>query len=228
MPWGFAAAAVGSIAASSMSASAQKKAASKASDAQVQAAELSVEEQRRQFDEMRKILEPYVQAGTGALGAYQNLAGLGGADAQRSAISALEASPEFSALQRQGEQGILANASATGGLRGGNTQGALAQFRPALLSQLIEQQYGRLGGLASMGQSSAAGVGNAGLQTGQGISAALQQMGAAQAGNYLAAGRASAANYNNIGQVIGQIGGMYAGGGFGGGGGGGQMSNVLF
>jgi hypothetical protein len=210
MPWGYAAVAVGTIAAGSMAANAQENAAENASAAQRESSQQSIAEQRRQFDEMRKLLEPYVNAGSGALGAYQNLAGLGGAGAQQSAIQALQNSPEFAALQQQGENAILANASATGGLRGGNTQAALAQFRPALLSQLINEQYGRLGGLTSLGQNAAAGVGNAGLQTGQGISAALQQIGAANAGNALAQGKAAASQWNSIGNAAGQLGALYA------------------
>lgn len=224
MSWvavGSAAAAVGS---SLLSSRAQKKAAGQASDAQVQAAEIGIEEQRRQFDAIQKLLEPFVTAGTGAVGGQQALAGLSGDAAQRSAIGALERSPEFAALTRQGEEAILANASATGGLRGGDTQAALAQFRPAILSQLIERQFGRLGGIAGMGQASAAGVGAAGLQTGQGISGLMQQVGAAQAGNALAAGQANVGLYNNIGQAISQIGGMYAARNAGGG----AIGNELF
>jgi len=80
----------------------------------------------------------------------------------------------------------------------------LAQFRPQVLSSLIEQQYNRLGGLSSMGQNAAAGVGNAGMQTGNNISNLLQQQGAAQAGGALATGQA-------WGNVLGGIG-QYAGG----------------
>lgn len=228
MPWGAAIAAGGAVLGSVLGGNAQKKAAETASNAQIQAAQVGVDEQRRQFDALQKVLSPYVTAGTGALGAYQNLLGLGGAGSQQSAISALEASPEFAALQKQGENALLANASATGGLRGGNTQSALAQFRPALLSQLINEQYGRLGGLTSLGQNAAAGVGNAGIQTGQGISQLLQQMGSAQAGNALAAGKANSALYGNLGQLAGQIGGMYSSGAFNGGGGGGMPTNEVF
>ena len=214
MSW-VAAAVVGSaVVTSVVSSNAQKKAANRAASAQEQSAQLGIDEQQRQFDAVQKLLAPYVNAGTGALSAQQNLIGLGGADAQRSAISQLEQSPQFGALMRQGEQGILANASATGGLRGGNTQGALAQFRPALLSSLIEQQYGRLGGLTSLGQNAAAGTGNAGMQTGNNITQLLGQQGAAQAGAALAAGKANAGMYNAIGQGIGTIGGMYASGAF--------------
>lgn len=226
MPWGFAAMAVGTVAAGAMSANAQKKAANKATDAQVQAAQLSIDEQQRQFDEMRKILSPYVEVGNKAVGAYQGLMGLNGTGEQQSAIQALQNSPEFSAMQQQGENAILQNASATGGLRGGNTQAALAQFRPALLSQLINEQYGRLGGLTSLGQNAAAGVGNAGLQTGRDIAGQYGQIGAAQAGNALAIGKANAGLYNSIGQAIGQLGGAF--GGMGGGMGGGRPTNELF
>jgi hypothetical protein len=42
----------------------QSNAASKASGAQTQAAELGIEEQRRQFEAIQEILKPYVTAGT--------------------------------------------------------------------------------------------------------------------------------------------------------------------
>ena len=172
------------------------KAAGKAADAQSAAAQAGIEEQRRQFEEIQKLLSPFVTAGTGALAGQQDLLGLNGRGAQTSAVTALQDSPQFAALKQQGENSILANASATGGLRGGNVQAALAQFSPALLSQLIDQQYSRLGGLSSMGQNAAAGVGNAGMQTGSNVANLLQQQGAAQAGGALgqAAGWQTALN----------------------------------
>lgn len=108
------------------------------------------------------------------------------ADQQAAAYSQIENSPGFQALVRQGENAILQNASATGGLRGGNTQAALAQFRPAMLQQAIDTQYQRLGGLAASGQNSAALTGQAGQQSAAGISNLLQQQGAATAGSALA------------------------------------------
>ena len=195
------------------SANRQSSAARDASRAQSDAADAGVAEQRRQFDAMRRLMAPYVRAGTGALGQQQALIGLRGGEAQRLAIQALGNSPQMAAYMQQGENASLQNASATGGLRGGNTQGALAQFRPALLSQMIDQQYARLGGITSMGQNSAAGVGNAGMQTGSNIAALLQQQGSAMAGAQIAQGQAQAQIGNSIAGGIG----MYAGmGGFGG------------
>ena len=167
----------------------QSRAAGKAAGQQAQAAEAGIEEQRRQFDEMQKLLAPYVQAGQPALQAQQALLGLGGAEAQQQAIAGLEASPLLQALTRQGEEAMMQSAAATGGLRGGNLQAALAQFRPAMLQQAIEQQYGRLAGLTSLGQQSAAGVGTAGMRTGENVANLLGQQGAARAGGTL--GRAA-------------------------------------
>lgn len=152
----------------------------------------------------------------GSLDVQKDLLGLNGADAQQAALASLQNSPVFSGLVQQGENAILQNASATGGLRGGNTQGALAQFRPNMLNQLIQQQFANLGGLTSLGQNAAAGVGNAGMSSANQISNLLQQQGAAQAGNYLAQGQANSNMWGGLGSALGQIGGLASGaGGFG-------------
>jgi len=182
----------------------QSSAASKGASAQVASAQAGIEEQRRQFDAVQKLLAPFVQAGTGALAQQSALIGLGGAEAQTAALRALEQGPEFQALARQGEEAILQSAATTGGLRGGNIQAALAQFRPQILSGLIEQQYSRLGGLATAGQNAAAGVGTAGMQTGQNIAQLLAQQGAARAGSALASGRAFGNILGDVGLLLGR------------------------
>lgn len=164
--------------------------ADKAADAQSASAQAGIQLQREQFEKIQKLLSPYVEGGYKGLQGQLDLAGLGAPGAQQTAIDALKGSPQFTSMLAQGENSILQNASATGGLRGGNTQAALAQFSPQLLAQVIEQQYGRLGGLSSMGQNAAAGVGNAGLGTTNSITQLLQQQGAAQAGGALAQGKA--------------------------------------
>lgn len=187
---------------------AQGKAAQDAAAAQQAAAQQGIGEQRRQFDLVQSLLAPYAQAGTKAIGAQADLAGLNGPDAQRAAITALESSPQMAALTKQGETAILQNASATGGLRGGNVQGALATFRPQMLSALIEQQYGRLGGLTSIGQNAAAGTGNAGMATGNNVTQLLGQIGASQAGGALAQGATNAGYAAAIAQLAGMFSGL--------------------
>ena len=207
---------------------AQGNAARQASKAQTQAAQQGVDEQRRQFEAAKEVLSPYVgagtqaigglqpyaQAGVGALQQQQALLGLLGPEAQQQAIAQIEQGGGFQAQVRQGEEALLQRASATGGLRGGNIQAALAQFRPQMLQQEIEAQYGRLGGMtqlgqtttqniAQLGQASAAGQSAAGLQTGADIAALLGQQGAARAGARLAEGTAASNVFNLPAQMIG-------------------------
>lgn len=208
---------------------AQKSAAEEAAGAQRSASESAIAEQRRQQAEMERLLAPYMQAGQGALGAQQALLGLGGPEAQQAAIAQIEQSPQFQAMVQQGETAILQNASATGGLRGGNTQAALAQFRPQMLSQLIQQQMANLGGLSGMGQQSALGAAGYGQQGAQGVMGQLGAIGQAQAGSALAQGQGMANMFGGIGGAIGTLGGLGAMGkgplaGGGGGGGGSQVS----
>lgn len=200
--------------------------------AQKEAADLSLAEQRRQFDAATALLKPYVGAGTTALGQQQALIGASGPQAQAAAIQAIQQGPEFGALVRQGEEAILQSASATGGLRGGNVQESLAKFRPEILSGLINQQYGRLGGISSMGLGAAGGQATAGMQFGQNVSGIYGtqaanvanlygtqavnvgnqygQIGAAQAGGALAQGQASANLFGGIASGAGYLAGQGA------------------
>ena len=185
----------------------QASAAGDAASAQGAASQAGIEEQRRQFDEMRRLLKDYTEAGLPALEQQQTLLGLKGPEAEQAAIARLTGGETFKALAQQGEEALLQQASATGGLRGGNIQAALGQFRPQLLSSLIEQQYGRLGGMTSMGQASAAGVGSAGMQTGTNIANLLGQQGAAEAGGILGEAKAYGQLFNLPAQFVGaQIG----------------------
>lgn len=216
----------------------QASAAGDAAAIQSGAAEAGIAEQRRQFDAMRELLkpytevgvpalkglQPYAEAGAPALEQQQALLGLRGPEAQRAAIAGIEGGAGYQAQVQAGEEALLQRASATGGLRGGNIQGALAQFRPQMLQQEIERQYGRLGGmadigrvtqqnLAQIGQSSAAGTGSAGLQTGTNVANLLSQQGAALAGGELGEAKAYGQLFNLPAQFLGmQMGGGKAGG----------------
>lgn len=200
-------------------------AARAASEAQIGMTQASIGEQRRQFDALQELLKPFVTAGTGALTAQQDLLGVNGAPQAAFAIDQIRQGPQFAAMQKAGENSILANASATGGLRGGNVQGALAQFSPQLLAQLIESQYAKLGGLTSMGQNAAAGVGNAGMSMAGNVGNLMTQQGAAMAGGILGQARADNQGINAIVNGVGKLAGRFPNG-FGSGGGGYNMGDV--
>lgn len=129
-------------------------------------------------------------------------AGMTGEQSQAGAVERIASSPLLQELTRQGEEALLQNASATGGLRGGNTQAALAQFRPQMLQQEIDKQYSRLAGLSSGGMS-AIGA-NPLSQPGQVPSNAMIGQRYADIGAINAGGLMGEANATN--QAIGSIG----------------------
>lgn len=146
---------------------------------------------------LEQFAENWYRQNGGDISAFQD-------NPQARAVAQIEGQPMFQALARQGEDAILQSASATGGLRGGNTQGALARFRPELLNQFINQQYARLAGITEMGQNAAAGVGSAGLATGANIGNILSNRGVATAAGAGAQGQI-------WGNAIGGLGGLLAG-----------------
>ncbi len=193
---------IAGIAGSIGSAAIQSRAANKASKAQGKAADQQIAESRRQFDLVQGLLKPYVDAGSKGLQYQLDLMGLGGRaasegvpaisaqEAQRSAIDNIANGEQFGALTRQGEYALMANNAATGGLRGGDTARAMAEFRPAMLQSLIDKQLAQYGGLAANGQNAAAMTGTAAQNAGAQVNQALGDRGAAQAGNALAQGQA--------------------------------------
>jgi hypothetical protein len=221
--------AVGSIVGGITGAKQQAKAAEAASEIQGQAADTAIQEQRRQFDMLTELLRPYVEAGTPALQRQQALLGLRGAPEQQAAIGALEQSPLFQSAVRQGEEALLQQASATGGLRGGNIQAALAQFRPAMLQEQIAQQFERLGGLTSLGQASATGQGAAGMGMAGSIGNLLAQRGQALAGGKLAIGSVPRQAFGDLLTIASMFGGAGRAGRAGGadGAGGGNLGSGL-
>lgn len=176
----------------------KSQAATDAANIQAGATAGQVNESRRQFDVIQKLLAPYVNAGTNSINAQGNLIGLNGNDNQQSAINNIQNGPQFQALQQQGERSILQNASATGGLRGGNTQSALAQFSPQLLNQLIQQRFQNYSGLTNLGENAAAGVGAAGQNATNSINSANQNAANAQAGAVITAGNQQSNTVNSL------------------------------
>jgi hypothetical protein len=119
------------------------------------------------LNQYQSAMAPYTQAGSGAVQQQQALSGALGPEAQAAAIQQIQQSPGYQAMLDAGETSILQNASATGGLRGGNTQAALAQFAPQLLGQEIDRRYAQLGDLSSIGMKAGIDVGKAGMDVGQ-------------------------------------------------------------
>ena len=175
--------------------------ASKAAKAQQASDAAGIAEQRRQYDLSRSDFAPYLGAGTQALPGIMDLLGLNGNDKASAQIEALKSSPMYQSLYNNGEEAILQNASATGGLRGGNTQSSLANFGRDTLSQVISDQLARLGGLAGMGQGAAGSVAGLGANSANQISSLLQASGNAKASGSLAQAGIWSGVLNNLAQL---------------------------
>jgi hypothetical protein len=160
-------------------------AASSAANAQVNQDKSALALQQQEFNTTQANLSPWMQAGQSALGQYGNLIGSNGSTQQQAAIAALQQSPLYTSMINQGDQAVLAQASATGGLRGGNIQNSLANFNANALNTVIQNQIGNLGTLSGSGQNAAAGLGGFAANYAGTASSTLGNIGSAQAGGIL-------------------------------------------
>lgn len=188
------------------------KAAEDAAKAQEGAALAGIAEQRRQFDVSQENLQPFQEAGVGALGQQQALLGLSGREAQQQAFAGLTESPGQQFLRQRQEKALLRNAAATGGLGGGNVLTALQQQAMDFAQQDIQNQFGRLGQLAGQGQAATTTGAQLGGAAASNIANLQGQAGAARASGILGPAQAEAAATGQILQLGGQIGGAFAGG----------------
>jgi hypothetical protein len=157
-----------------------KTAADAAGDAAGIAA-ASQAEQLAYLKEINKLPQEYREA---ALTKLAGGAGIGPGPGQQQMIDQAKASPLYSAImegQQAGEEAILRNAGATGGLRSGNVQSNLANFSSGLQNQALLQSYNQqqqnLQGLAGLDTGTnqiANTIGNIGQTQAAGITGAAQ------------------------------------------------------
>lgn len=168
-------------------------AAGDAAAAQVKGTEMSVAENKRQYDLSRSDLEPWREAGASALGQQQALLGMGGQEAQTQAFNAFSNSPGQQYLRDQQEKALIRNASAMGNLGGGNTKTALQKQAFNIASTDYSNQYNRLAGLSGSGQSATNTTAQLGANAAANNGAAYQAGGQAQASGILGQQQANSA-----------------------------------
>jgi hypothetical protein len=118
------------------------------------------------------------------------------AQMQQSAIDQLKTNPLYTSMVNTGDQAVLANASATGGLRSGNTSYNLANLNSQSLAQVYQQMLGNYGSLSGLGANAAAGLGGMGQNFANSGSSILGNIGSAQAGGILGSSGALAGGIN--------------------------------
>lgn len=141
-------------------------------------------------------LNPYMQTGNKANDLQAALSGSMGAAAQQQAFNNYQQSPGVAFAQQEGERALLRNASATGGLGGGNVLRDLTKLAAGTFMQDYNNQFQQIGQVADRGYGAA--TTGAGLEGQQGqVQAGLGQFAAnipmrvaeGQAGMQFQAGR---------------------------------------
>lgn len=195
----------------------QAFAGAKASKAQARAAQLGVDEQRRQYDTTRADFAPWRQAGSGALDMLSRAYGIGG---QAPDMTAFTASPGYQFRFNEGLRGIDRGAAARGLLHSGAAVKAEQRFGEGLAASEFGDWWNRLSGIAGVGQAATGATSAAGQNSANNITNAYTQMGNARASSYANTGSAINSGINNALSAY-----LYnQGGGFGGGNGGGGTS----
>jgi hypothetical protein len=103
--------------------------------------------------------QPFMQQGQGANSMQAALSGALGPAAQAEAFRNFNSSPGQQFLQDRGEQSVLRNASATGGLGGGRVMQELQRQGIGFAQQDLNDQFARLGNVADRGMQGAQGIG---------------------------------------------------------------------
>lgn len=192
---------LGGILGSVIGGSSNAKAVKKASKAQQAGIQQAIDEQRREFDLTRQDYQPWTSAGTTALGQLGDLVGLNGTVKAQAAMDALRNSPQYQSLYRNGLEANLQNASATGGIRGGNEVRSLADFGADTFSQVLNDQLSRLGGIAGSGAQMVSGLGDQRAAMANNVSSGLMGIGNSKANSIIGQQQA----WNNMSSQISQI-----------------------
>jgi hypothetical protein len=163
----------------------KRKAIDRAASVQTDAANQGIGTVGTERDRIQALLSPYGQAGDSSINALMSLLGLGSSGSQQTAIDSLKGSPLYQSLYRTGEESVLQNASATGGLRGGNVQGSLYNLGSDTLAKVIQNQVSNLFGLGGLGLQGIGESGAFGARSAEDIAQLQNMIGQIQAGGIL-------------------------------------------
>jgi len=212
-----AAAMVGAAAVGAAGRAYASKKSSSAAKTQAASADRASQIQQENFEQTRKDLMPYKQAGDTSLNQLMGQMTPDGYFNQTYTGQDIYSDPSYQFRLQQGQDAIQSSAAAKGGLLTGATLKALQNYGQESASQEYSNaynrfnadqtnRYNRLSNLVGIGQNAAAQVGNAGAQTSQAV--ANNTMAGA---NSIAAGQvASANNWANTANNLGSMATSYA------------------
>lgn len=191
-------------------------AAKGAGEAQTAAIQQAIEEIRKEFGITEQEFQPFRQAAiggegvTGALTRQQEFLGLKGPEAQQQAYAGFLESPGQAFLRRRGEESLLRNAAAIGGLGGGNIRQALQEQAIGVAAQQQSELQDRLAGLTGLGYQATSGLGGLRSQKASNIGQLLTAQGQARASGILGEQQGKAGIVGNLIGAAGSIGGLFS------------------
>lgn len=209
---GFVGKALGSITGSNQ----QAKAAKQAANTQAAATREASAYQKEMYDQTRKDLMPYADAGKTSLAQLMGQMGPDGYFNQTYTGQDIYSDPSYQFRLQQGQDAIQSSAAARGGLLSGATLKALQGYGQDMASQEYQNaynrfnadqtnQYNRLSNLVGIGQNASAQQGNFGAQTAQAIANNTMAGGDARAAGIIGNANAKAQRDQAWGQTIGGL-----------------------
>lgn len=177
----------------------------KAAAAQVDYLGRGIGAENAQYDQSRSDFMPWMNFGQSALGQLGDLLGMNGNDATAKAIAALKQSPIFTSLFNTGQEAVLQNASATGGLRGGNAERSLYELGNNTLAQVMQQQIANLFGASGEGLGATGSVATLGANKADMLAKLFSGQGDALASKYLGKAGVNANMWKSAGGFLDQV-----------------------
>ena len=189
----------------------QAKAATQAANTQLEASREATKVQKDMYDQTRKDLMPYANAGRSSLSQLMGQMGPNGYFNQTYDGQDIYSDPSYQFRLNEGLDAVQSGAAAQGGLLSGATLKALQGYGQDMASQEYQNaynrfnadqtnRYNRLSNIVGLGQNAAAQQGNAGMQTAQAVANNTMSGANAQAAGQIAAGNRTA---NNFGAILG-------------------------
>lgn len=182
----------------------QASAAKKGAAAQHSAANAAIADQASARQEYRDLNQPYIDAGSSALGLIDRI--------NRGDMTAFQESPDFQFRLGQGQDALLRAASSRGAVNSGGLDLDLIDYGQGAAAGEFGNWYQRQLAQAQLGQSSAAGAGGAAIQTAGAIGGLRQDAANAAAGGYAGQANAQSNLVSQLGQLAGQYAQNYGGG----------------
>ena len=179
----------------------QAKAATQAANTQLEASREATKVQKDMYDQTRKDLMPYTDAGRSSLSQLMGQMGPKGYFSQTYDGQDIYSDPSYQFRLNEGLDAVQSGAAAKA-LQGYGQDMASQEYQNAYNRFNADQtnRYNRLSNIVGLGQNAAAQQGNAGMQTAQAVANNTMSGANAQAAGQIAAGNRTA---NNFGAVLG-------------------------